>query len=142
MVYCRRLFPKLTYTLDHVFGTEQNAASQGNELVTAQWYGIAQYLVYQANCAAQYGMRVEWFRDEANARVLGIPVDGSEGGDFVAVTLGANYRPMIYDQLQIRPELRWDWSDTRFPALGVRGMFDDFTEESQLTLSLSAVAHF
>jgi hypothetical protein len=94
------------------------------------------------NCQSEVGLRVEWFRDEENARVLGIPLDDTEGGNYVALTLGANINPCWCDRLQIRPELRWDWSDTEAPSLGVQGMFDDFSDRDQLTMALSAALYY
>jgi hypothetical protein len=44
--------------------------------------------------------------------------------------------------LEIRPELRWDWSDTQNRELDVRGMYGDFQKHYQLTLALSAAVCF
>jgi hypothetical protein len=138
LVYYRCLPGRSVYVLEHNFGVEDNAATRGNDQVPAHWYGISQYFVQQINCETEVGLRVEWFRDEENARVLGIPLDGGEGGNYVGVSLGANIYPSICNGLQIRPELRWDWSDTEFQSLGVQGMFDDFTDDDQLTIAVSA----
>jgi hypothetical protein len=142
LIYSALLLPDVAYTIEHNFGVEDNAASRGNVEIPAHWYGITQYLVHQVNCQTQVGMRVEWFRDEDNARVLGIPVDDSVGGNYVAITLGANHRPTFSDKVEIRPELRWDWSDTQNLPLGVRGMYGDFDDHYQLTLALSAAVCF
>jgi hypothetical protein len=142
LIYSALLLPDVAYTIEHNFGVEDNAASQANVEVPAHWYGITQYLVHQVDCQTQVGLRAEWFRDEENARVLGIPVDDSVGGNYFALTMGANYRPMFSENVEIRPELRWDWSDTQNRPLGVRGMYGDFDEHYQLTLALSASVCF
>jgi hypothetical protein len=142
LVYSTLLTPRFAYAVEHNFGVEDNAASQGNTQVPAHWYGISQYFVCEVNCQTQLGVRAEWFRDEENARVLSIPVEDSVGGNYVAVTLGANYRPAFSDSLEIRPELRWDWSDTQNLPLGVRGLYGDFQEHYQLTAAISAAVCF
>jgi hypothetical protein len=142
LVYSAYPAPRMAYILEHNFGVEDGAASEDNAQVPAHWYGISQYIVYQVSCQTQVGLRAEWFRDEENARVLSIPVDESVGGNYVALTVGANYRPVRFEKLEIRPELRWDWSDTQNTSLGVQGMYDDFTKHHQLTLALSAAVCF
>jgi hypothetical protein len=142
LVYYALLGPKFAYIIEHNFGVEDNAASQGDVNIPAHWYGISQYFVCEVNCQTQLGFRAEWFRDEENARVLGIPVEDSVGGNYVAMTLGANYRPGFSKYLEVRPEIRWDWSDTQNLPLGVRGMYDDFEKHYQLTLALSASVTF
>jgi hypothetical protein len=143
MVYYRLLDRRLAYVMEHNFGVEDNAASGINDdQVPAHWYGITNYLVWHINCETEFGLRVEWFRDEENARVLGIPLEGGEGGNYVATTVGMNIYPSVCEGLVLRPELRWDWSDTEFESLGVDGMFDDFTDEDQFTIALSAALSF
>ena len=142
MVYYRRLNNRAAYVMEHNFGVEDNAASRENGEVPAHWYGITNYLVWQVNCESEFGVRVEWFRDEENARVLGIPLEGGVGGNYVATTVGMNIYPSVCQGLQIRPELRWDWSDTEFESLGVEGMYDDFTDEDQFTAAISAAISF
>jgi hypothetical protein len=141
-VYYNLLDRRLAYVMEHNFGVEDNAASRENGDKTAHWYGIVNYLVWQINCETQFGLRVEWFRDEENARVLGIPLEGGQGGNYVATTLGMNIYPSICEGLQIRPELRYDWSDTEFESLGVNGMFDDFRDGDQFTVAISAAMSF
>ena len=40
--------------------------------------------------------------------------------------------------LGVRPEIRWDWSDTEIPVLAA-GAFDDFSADSKLTDRKSVV---
>ena len=132
----------MTYVLEHTLGTEENAAERNDDLVDADWYGIAQYLMCQVNPMTELGLRFEWFRDEENARVLSIPLDEASGGNYYALSLGLNFRPWCDDRFRIGPEFRWDWSDTELLDLGVRGMFDDFTQQGQFTIAVSAIARF
>jgi hypothetical protein len=140
LIYTEELIGGLTYVFQHDFGVEQNAALNGNRLANARWYGINQYLFCPVNCCTELGLRAEWFRDEHNARILGIPTDASEGGNYVALTAGVNWRPT--PRLLVRPELRWDSSDASASALGVGGMFDAFRKQDQITLAVDLIAFF
>jgi hypothetical protein len=142
MVYYRLLDRKLAYVMEHNFGVEDNAAERDNGEKPAHWYGITNYLVWHINCETEFGLRVEWFRDEENARVLGIPLAGGVGGNYVATTIGMNIYPSICEGLVVRPELRYDWSDTEFESLEVFGMFNDFRDEDQFTAAVSASIAF
>jgi hypothetical protein len=142
MVYYRLLDRRVAYVMEHNFGVEDNAAERENGEKPAHWYGITNYLVWHINCETEFGIRVEWFRDEENARVLGIPLEGSVGGNYVATTIGMNIYPSICEGLVVRPELRYDWSDTENESLEVFGMYDDFTAEDQFTIAISAALSF
>lgn len=142
LVFSHRITGCLTYALEHNFGNQENGAIQNDQFVDADWYGLAQYLTYRVDRETEVGARFEWFHDSKNARVLAIPIDGSEGHDFYELTLGANYRPCICDRWLLRSELRWDWSDVEFPALDVFGMYDDFTDHDQFTWAFSALTSF
>jgi hypothetical protein len=126
------------YALEQVFGTQQDAAVTPNGTKAAQWYGINQYFFYDIRPDATLGMRVEWFKDDDNARVLGIPVDSqTEGGNYVGITSGINFQPTAW--LNVRPEIRYDWSDAAAPIFGQQAMFNDFEDDNQLTLSFDAI---
>ncbi len=142
LVFMRRLTRRLRYVFQHDFGTEELASINSNfRFDDAKWYGINQYLFYALNARTDLGLRVEWFRDEDNARVLGIPIDPLvNGGNYVAFTFGMNWKPRPY--VILRPEVRWDWSDVDAPLLGLLGMYNDFEEESQLTLALDLITRF
>jgi hypothetical protein len=130
---------RLTYVLQHDLGYEANAGINVNfQVVDAMWYGINQYVFYHWTDTIDLGVRVEWFRDEDNARVLAIPLGFAvTGGNYVATTFGFNWRPC--ENVILRPELRWDWSDVDPPGRRATGMYDDFTKESQLTLGLDLI---
>jgi len=142
LVLSHRVTHCVTYALEHNFGTEQNAAIENDQLVDADWYGLAQYLTCRVNQETEVGARFEWFHDSQNARVLALPLDGSEGHDYYELTLGANHRPCFCDRWLFRTEMRWDWSNVEFPALDVFGMYDDFSDHDQFTWAFSAITTF
>lgn len=142
LILSHRITNCVTYALEHDFGIQQNGALRNEQLVDAEWYGLVQYLTCQVNRETDVGARFEWFHDSKNARVLAIPIEGSSGHDFYALTLGANYRPCFCKRWLLRSEMRWDWSNVEFPALDVFGMYDDFTDHDQFTWAFSALTTF
>ncbi len=141
LVYQHHLSGCVTYVFQHDFGTEQGAELQRNGLDTARWYGINQYLMVNMTPTSSVGLRVEWFRDQDNARVLAIPIDDQvQGGNYSALSLGLNLRPTT--DLVIRPELRWDWSDVKAPGLDIGGPFDDFSQTNQALLATDVIWTF
>ena len=142
LIATRRVTCRFNYAIEHVMGTEANGAIRNNEPVDADWFGVTNYLTYEVGCRTQVGVRFEWFRDDDNARVLGIPLDGAVGGDYHALTVGANHRLCALPFVEIRPELLYDWSDAAFPGLNVQGLFNNFTSDTQLTYSINAIARF
>ena len=140
MVFAHHLSQHLQYVFQHDFGIEENAEFVGADTDAAKWYGINQYLLYTLSPTTAYGVRLEWFRDQDNARVLGIPFqDLVEGANYFAITLGMNWRP--HQCITVRPELRWDWSNVE-PPLTPDGMFDDFSDKNQFTLGTDVIVRF
>ena len=84
-------------------------------MVTAQWYGINQYMFYNISDTLVGGMRLEWFRDNNGTRVLNPirnyyvngPYATGYAGNFWQATWGLNWKPN--NNWIIRPELRYDW---------------------------------
>ena len=142
MVFTKQLNSRLQYVIQHDFGTEANAEIDRDlNFDSAKWYGINQYLFFQTSESLTWGARIEWFRDQDNARVLGIPSESlTEGGNYYGLSLGANWRPNC--RWIFRPEIRWDYSDVSAPSLGNTGMFDDFTSDNQLTLGGDIIFRF
>jgi len=142
LVLTKQLTDRLTYIAQHDFGLQENGRlSKSFQLEQAQWYGINQYMIYQvSNCLAA-GMRVEWFGDTDNARVLSVPVDSvSYGGNYTALTLGLNWKPTSC--VTVRPEARWDWSDAEIPSLNVEGPYDDFGSKRQFIMGADVIVQF
>ncbi len=132
----------VTYVFQHDLGVEANAELD-NELNNddAVWYGIANYIFYKLSPTTDFGFRVEWFRDQDNARVLGVPVRAVvDGGNYVELTVGFNWHPSPL--VRFRPELRWDRSDVTAPTLDVEGMFDDFQDKDQITAAVDMILTF
>jgi hypothetical protein len=164
-----RLSDNLTYVFQTDYGTQSNGAAILNpvtllpdRLQDAQWYGVNQYLIYKINDRLTAGIRYEWFHDDDGARVPNgqdqglVPVaDVTAGmiqrisgqgsiirkGDYHAVTLGVNWK--LRDCLTVRPELRIDLSRVRrsMPP-GTNGVFDDLSDNNQVTISTDVVYRF
>jgi hypothetical protein len=138
LVVKRDITCRLSYIFQHDFGMEANAEIAGGLPDSAKWYGINQYFLYQLTDRTDVGLRAEWFRDQDNARVLGIPIDTLvRGGNYIALTAGMNWKPASW--VRVRPELRWDHSNVSAPGLGIQGMFDDRTQKDQLTAAVDVL---
>ena len=95
MVYTRELNSCFSYVFQHDFGTEQNLKTTAAFTTTdAYWYSFNQYLYYHHTKDLDLGIRAEWFVDEDNARVIGVPIAASYTGEnYYAASFGANWRP-------------------------------------------------
>ena len=112
----------------------------------ADWYGLAQYLIYTINPKWSVGTRVEWFRDDDGARVAGVGNlnngwDALPGfvGTFTEWTTGLNYRPA--PNFVIRPEIRCDWYSGT-PNIQGQLPFGDGHRSQQLTLATDMIVTF
>jgi hypothetical protein len=102
------------YVFQHDYGWQHdgNAFTPG---LSAEWYGVNQYLFYTINDCWKAGARFEWFRDDDGARVTGLRnpnnaiFGDSFAGNFWEMTVGLNWTPSA--NLTVRPELRYDWFD-------------------------------
>jgi len=124
-----------TYVLQHDAGVQENAGGGGAD---AEWYGINQYLFHTINDCWTAGLRMEWFRDDDGTRVTGLGVGnpfGSVGGNFYELTAGLNWKP--HTNVTLRPELRWDWTDSTSTA-----PFADNTSDSQFTAAVDLIFLF
>ncbi len=141
--YKRQLGEKATYMLqgDLGYGEAMQTHDTTGTLSEARWYGITNYLLYDFGERISAGTRVEWFRDQDNARVLGIAVDEEvNGGNYVGITGGVHLRPN--ERWTVRSELRWDWSDVNSDIYGVEGMFNGQSKRDQFTLTVDAIFTF
>lgn len=147
---------KLQYILQGDYGFQKKAVAVLDNVNATigfddgTWWGINQQFVYQVNSQWSTGLRLEWFRDDGNSRI-GTPVDYAtggpvfNGGDYVALTAGVNYKPQT--NVLLRSEMRFDNSDVESnPAVpaGIAGIrpFDDKTDENQLTIGFDAILMF
>jgi hypothetical protein len=137
IVWTRQLTDRMRWVLQHDFGSEANAAVDAQlEPDDAKWYGVNNYFFWDISRSVTGGIRAEWFRDQDNARVLAIPFEQlTSGGNYVEVTGGLNVK--MGRRWMFRPEIRWDWSDVVPPGGG--GMFNDFTEDGQITASFDLI---
>ncbi|MCC9604621.1 porin [Blastopirellula sp. JC732] len=140
IVYTRKLGQRWTYVFQSDLGIEDDGKlDESFNPDTAFWYGINQYLYLKYTDTVDLGVRLEWFRDEDNARVIAIPIEAfSKGGNYYELTLGANWRPC--DFINVRPELRYDWSNV--DLLGAQGPYDDFMKKQMWTASFDVIFKF
>jgi hypothetical protein len=141
LVFTHKFTDQWTYVLVSDFGHQEAGSVNvaGGTLDSAQWYGACQYLFYQINDCWKAGLRAEWFRDEDNFRVLGVPLQGIglDDDDYFDVSLGLNWQP--HPNLTVRPEARWDWGGPALSPFGLGGMFDDLSDRSQFTVAVDAI---
>jgi len=118
-----------SFTANGDFGWEGGAvAPAGSDFAT--WYGVAAYAGYKVNDYLTFNLRGEWFNDKDGARGLGDIV--YEG------TVGAQIHPFptsdIGQNLVLRPEFRWDYSES--------GIWDGGTDHNQWTAAIDAIFQF
>jgi hypothetical protein len=103
LVYVHQFNPRLTYTLDTLYGLTTNVPDLG----FANWLGVVNYLTYAVTPRLNANARVEVFDDFQGMRT-GFP------GPYTALTLGLSFRP--YKSIIIRPEIRYDrnWESRPF----------------------------
>jgi hypothetical protein len=98
----------------------------------AQWYAYAGNLFYTVNAQLRLGMRAEWFRDNDGTRTAQLGRPGF-AASFYDLTLGVTYKP--YRNLQIRPEVRWDWTPDARP-------YNDQADKFQFTTAVDVIWRF
>lgn len=116
------------------YGVEKNAAVDPATGLrkNVDWYAYAAHLFYTVNERARLGIRAEWFRDDEGTRTGQLRRPGF-AASFFDLTLGVTYKP--YPSLQIRPEVRWDWSPDARP-------FNDQARRSQFTAAADVIWKF
>jgi len=140
LVLMQQLSCRWRYVFQHDFGVQSDGAIGPNfQYRPARWYGFNQYLFYCMSDVTSLGFRFEWFRDEENSRVLGVPIAGfATGKNYYEASLGLNWRPNC--RWTLRPEVRWDWSDVS-PGIA-HGMYNDFLDKNQFTFATDLVYLF
>ncbi len=151
VVYSNRITDRLTYVFQHDWGLDNDGGptyvSRDQQVVAsdAKWFGINQYVTLQINPCLAVGVRAEWFRDEDGTRVggIGYPNGWDLGpgwaGDFYALTLGLNWKPM--SNVVLRPECRWDWYDGDTTPTGELP-YDSGEADDQFTMAVDAIVTF
>lgn len=131
----------LTYVFQSDFGIQEDGSINNAFQVTpAKWYSINQYLYYDVTEKFAVGARFEWFRDQDYSRVLQLFPPTASGGNYYELTLGANWRP--HPCVTVRPELRFDWSDTSSTIPNVPGPYRNFQEDYQVLLGGDVIIRF
>ena len=144
LVLKHQLSKKTAYVIQSNVGFLNGVAGEED----AEWYSVAQYLLYTINPCWSAGLRVEWFRDDDGVRVAGLgnlPNNrgwmGAPGfaGSFSEVTVGLNWKPK--PNIIIRPEARWDfYSGT--PNMAAELPFDGGQSKNQFTVAADLVVMF
>ena len=122
------------------YGKEANVfVDPAGNFQDAEWYGTAGYLFYTVSPKFILGARAEWFRDDDGARTA---VYGRPGfdGNFYEVTLGVTYKP--YQNVRVRPEIRYDWFDGDSPFVPGAQPYDDQADDNQFTLGFDVIWEF
>jgi hypothetical protein len=86
--------------------------SQGN----AQWYSVCAYANYKLCSYAAINTRLEWYRDQGGFTGFLAGADNAPiSANYYEGTVGVQIHPFptndILQWLQLRPEVRYDWSD-------------------------------
>jgi putative OmpL-like beta-barrel porin-2 len=134
---------QLSTTLDLLWGDfpHGSATDLGH---AAQWYSVATYMSYKWNSYLTFNLRAEWYRDQGGFTVPA--ASGPVSANYYAATVGPTIHPLpndnIFQWLELRPELRFDWSDrpvfnaAHSSALGGVGDYD------QLSVAMDAIMQF
>jgi hypothetical protein len=111
MVATRKLGDKLTYALDAEFSHIDDVPGIGS----TNWYGFANYFLYQATDKLASNLRIELWKDTNGFRT-------GFAGLYTEVTYGLTWTPA--DALVIRPWVRYDYNaDGSRPWDGQRDLF-------------------
>jgi hypothetical protein len=134
---------KLTLMTDLNYGKEDG--------FQAEWYGVAQYMLYQALDWLRVGVRGEVFRDDDGFAVVqfndnddfldalrgrSVSPKTVSGGDttYYELTAGVAIEPCKH--VMLRPEVRWDWSS------GGNKPFNDMKDGQMWTLAMDVIIKF
>ncbi|WP_254512457.1 porin [Anatilimnocola floriformis] len=151
-VYTKRYMHSLVYTYNintcwqyifqHDYASQLNA-NRGQAL-SAEWYGINQYLFYKINDCWKAGIRGEWFRDDDGVRVTGLRPDAGNpilgqgfAGNFYDVAVGLNWTPSA--NLTVRGEIRYDKFDGVSPTTPGLEPYGDGTRSDQTLFALDFI---
>jgi hypothetical protein len=129
----------LTLRLLNVTGrADDSAPNSFGGFDDAEWYGVSQQLQLTIYESLHVSVRGEWYRDDDHLTYLttqfGVPHDLATGGDYYSLTFALQW--FVQDNVVVRPEVRWDWSNTKAPLFGINGVFNDLAEQDQFTAAL------
>ncbi len=150
LVYSNKISDDVAYYLQSDFGVQGNASQVDGGV--ARWYGVNQYLYWNQTCRMQWGLNLEWFRDEGGSRVGAVlPSGGSPNargwsqpagydGSFYVVTFGPKY--FFTPNLYTRAALRADWYDGKRNVNNGSMPYDDGTKSHQQIVVFDVVWTF
>lgn len=111
LIVTHKITDKLTYALDTSYSHMYDVPGVG----FANWYGFANYLLYQVSDNLAWNNRLEFFDD-----VQGVRTGAS--GLYTAVTTGFTWKPVPW--LYLMPEVRYDYNNGPVgPFEGDRDLF-------------------
>jgi len=120
----------LSFAVNGDYGFDSGASPTGGD---AMWYGVAAYMGYKFNDYATLNLRGEFFRDED-----GVRLGTGFGTNVYEATAGVTVTPFASDEimqnLKIRPEVRFDYSENK--------IFDAGTDRYQFTAGIDAYFTF
>ncbi|MDO4858386.1 MAG: outer membrane beta-barrel protein [Thermoguttaceae bacterium] len=135
---------RLAYVGEFTYGNNDAPVVtwDGDEFQGRNWYGFSNYLFYVVNEHVTFGARFEWFQDKENTVMTGgnrVTVQNTPANYF-AWSFGVNWEPFTW--LNIRPEVRWDYSDLEIEGVPNGYAFDNGTSKTQFTFGLDAIVKF
>ncbi|MGQ9576169.1 MAG: outer membrane beta-barrel protein [Thermoguttaceae bacterium] len=138
-----RFSQRFSYVFQTGGGDETDAVPAPVGYEDAEWYSIANYLLFELNPCWGLGLRYEWFGDYDGTRVIGlgapkgIPLRGVPA-HWNELAVGVAYRPNA--NVLLRSELRWDWANAMVPTAD--DPFDTFSREDQFLWATDLVVRF
>ena len=137
---------------DHQFGSGTIPYSYSPEVPTfphlpASFYGVSGNAFWKLNAYVRLAGRVEWFRDDGGllagdfgrTSLTELPISRSLYEATAGVTLTPFPRDAIGENLKIRPEVRYDYSNRAFFGLDAAGTP---TRKDQLTVGGDVIYNF
>lgn len=142
LILAQELCNDVHYVFQHDFGWQEDAEINSSfGIDSAKWYSLINQVTWDACDTLSFGLRFEWFRDQDNARVLQVPISTfTNGGNYTDLSLGAKWTP--HPCMEVRGELRWDYSDVSIPLLGIQAPYNNFEEKNQLLVGGSVTIRF
>jgi len=136
---------ELTVALDAVYGDDPHGslASVGQ---SAQWYALATYASYKFNSYVTANLRAEWYRDQGGTTVLGAQGFPAISANYYEATAGVTIHPLpndnIFQYLEFRPEVRWDWSDRTVFNAAHTSAITGVGDYNQFSVAMDAIMQF
>jgi hypothetical protein len=116
LVYTHQFSTRLNYTLDMLYGLENNVPDIG----TANWFAAVQYLTYTLTPRLSASGRLEFFDDFQGQRT-------GFAGLYSTLTVGLTWKPPLdglpAGSVLVRPEVRWDDNNQSRPFEGKHDVF-------------------